>query len=383
MSKVHLPEDHFPTTGAVSASDIVGRQDAIETLAARLQSGAHSYLAGPRRIGKSSVAEAALAKAAGDSGATNVVIDMLYLTTTMSFASAVFDAIAKVRGGIGGMIEALRQKQRLLDVERTYKGKLGPFFEIGVKLTEAAEEPDAQLRQALGLFGELASDQDRRVLVLLDEFQVSDRIHPQFDEILRHYVADRAQRTTYIFSGSRASILKSKFGTQRRPLFRAAQEVGIPDPDPQEWRPYLERKLREVGIQIDRAGLDKILDESGGHAQDTMLVAAELHLLMWRNQNHFAGYPEVEEAVERVVRGLENSFSQEWSALDKSEQIAVGRIARGQKVYGDLSKSDAELVRRAIKRLEQDGVLNRLGAGDYRLREPLFATYLRKTIISI
>ena len=381
--RVQLPENHFPTAGAVAQGDIVGRREAIESLSLRLLAGQHSYLAGPRRIGKSSIAEAALRRAHDEAGAIPIVIDMLYLTTAISFASAVFDAVAKARGGAGGLVDELRQKRRLLDVEQTYKAKLGPFFEAAIKLTQAAGEADVLLRHAFALLGQLAIDQSQRVVVLLDEFQVSDRIHPDFDEIARHYVADRDQRVTYIFSGSRASMLKRKFGTERKPLFRAALEVALPDPSPEDWQPYLERKLLEVGIQADGACLRKLLEETGGHAQDTMFLASELHLLMFARQSHFAGYPEAEEATGRALRGLDNAFSQEWVALDRSEQIVVARIAMGEKVYAQLTKADNESVRQALIRLQEDGVLSKRRAGDYRLREPLFASYLRKTITSV
>jgi hypothetical protein len=221
---------------------------------------------------------------------------------------------------------------------------------------------------------------NRRVVLLLDEFQDSDRIHPRFDDSLRHFAADRTHRVSYLFSGSRASILSKKFGDRQSPLFRVAMEVPIDDPRPEEWLPYLDRKFREVGIQADEHCLGKLLEESGGHAQDTMALAAELHLLMFARQQHFAGYGQAEEALLRALNGLATPFGQDWEALLPREQLAVARIAHGARVFAGLAGKDSEGVRRALNRLREDGLVVKEGEGRYRLREPLFAAYLRRTV---
>ena len=379
MPRVRLLENHFPIAGAVPLEDLVGRREEAELMTARALSGQHSYLAGPRRIGKSSVAEAALSLAARE-GAIVLAADLLYLTTPMAFASVLFDKVALAQGGAAGMLQALRQKQKLLDVESSYLARLGPFFEAGIRIHEAAEAPDMLLNRCFELLGQLAQVRDRRVVLLLDEFQDSGRIHPTFDDSLRHFAADRKHRVSYVFSGSRASILSKKFGDRQSPLFRVAMEVPIRDPEPAEWMPYLDRKLREVGIQADEHCLAKLLEESGGHAQDTMALAAELHLLMFARQQHFAGYGEAEVALLRALNGLATPFGQDWEGLLTREQLAVARIAHGARVFAGLTANDSEAVRRALNRLREDGVVVKEGGGRYRLREPLFAAYLRRTV---
>jgi uncharacterized protein len=379
MPKVRLLENQFPIAGAVALEDLVGRREQAELMTARALSGQHSYLAGPRRIGKSSVAEAALALAEGE-GAIAISADLLYLTTPMAFASVLFDKVAAAQGGAAGMLQALRQKQKLLDVESNYLARLGPFFEAGIRIHEAAEAPDMLLNRCFELLGQLAQVKDRRVIMLLDEFQDSGRIHPAFDDSLRHFAADRDHRVSYIFSGSRASILSHKFGDRQSPLFRVAMEVRIEDPRPDEWIPYLERKFLEVGIQADEHCLGKILVESGGHAQDTMAIAAELHLLMFARQQHFVGYGEAEEALLRALTGLATPFGQDWEALLPREQLAVARIAHGARLFAGLAGKDSEAVRRALNRLREDELIVKESGGKYRLREPLFAAYLRRTV---
>jgi DNA-binding transcriptional ArsR family regulator len=111
-----------------------------------------------------------------------------------------------------------------------------------------------------------------------------------------------------------------------------------------------------------------------------MALAAELHLLMFARQQHFAGYGEAEEALLRALNGLATPFGQDWEALLPREQLAVARIAHGARVFAGLSANDSEAVRRALNRLREDGLVVKEGEGRYRLREPLFAAYLRRTV---
>ena len=55
FGRVSAPPPHFPVGGPVPASDLVGRETYIRRLVERLGDGNHVLVAGPRRIGKTSI----------------------------------------------------------------------------------------------------------------------------------------------------------------------------------------------------------------------------------------------------------------------------------------------------------------------------------------
>src|SRR5256885_8658280 len=55
FGRVAAPPPHFPVGGPVPSSDLVGRETYIRRIAERLEDGQHVLLAGPRRIGKTSL----------------------------------------------------------------------------------------------------------------------------------------------------------------------------------------------------------------------------------------------------------------------------------------------------------------------------------------
>src|SRR5256885_15245897 len=55
FAKTSLPAAYFPLGGPVPPADLVGREGYIRRAVARLADGNHILIAGPRRIGKTSV----------------------------------------------------------------------------------------------------------------------------------------------------------------------------------------------------------------------------------------------------------------------------------------------------------------------------------------
>src|SRR5256712_12770977 len=55
FAPVSAPPPHFPVGGPVPASDLVGREGYLRRLVERLEDGQHVLIAGPRRIGKTSL----------------------------------------------------------------------------------------------------------------------------------------------------------------------------------------------------------------------------------------------------------------------------------------------------------------------------------------
>src|SRR5256885_12836563 len=70
FARPSLPAAYFPLGGPVPAADLVGREGYIRRATARLADGNHILIAGPRRIGKTSVMLEILRRLRGRGGHT-------------------------------------------------------------------------------------------------------------------------------------------------------------------------------------------------------------------------------------------------------------------------------------------------------------------------
>jgi hypothetical protein len=253
-----------------------------------------------------------------------------------------------------------------------------------------AREPNAQrfFDGALDLPRALASRSGRRVVVALDEFQAVGRLAPRiFDLIRARFQAQRG--VSYAFLGSEEGVLQELFSAKGRALYRFAVPLDLADAaghrfgiDPGDWHAYLRRKFAARRISLAETEMDRLLDATGGHPQDTMQVAAALYYLLRDAGLRAASGDLLAVAYEQALRELERAFALQWTQLGSQKylQTIAKRIARGAAVYasdapGAVPRAE---VLRGLEALRARGLVVRFGRGRYDFIEPMFGEFVRR-----
>src|SRR5438477_5496378 len=138
----------WPTT-VVPTDDLVGREVIVSELIARLRSGRSVILAGPRRVGKTSVADEAL-RQLDEAGVVTASLDFFSITSKRELADTLARQLLAHSHGRGARLRELatalgRAAQRVephVNLAET---------ELGISLREKDE--DALLRNALQIPG--------------------------------------------------------------------------------------------------------------------------------------------------------------------------------------------------------------------------------------
>ena len=377
------PGPHFPVGGPVPASDLVGREAYMRRATARLGDGDHLLIAGPRRIGKTSVILEVLRRLRR-SGALTAYVDCLGATDVRGLgerlAAALLAALEGREGGLedaraiaGGMRARGRIRYEHLDlvmpVLRETAGQRA--FEAAVDLPRA-----------------VAARAGKRVVVALDEFQDAGRLGPRVFDVMRSRF-QMHRGVAYAFLGSEEGILEQVFGEKGRPLYRFAVAHDLAEAgghrfgiDPADWQAYLHRKFGQKRIAVHETEIDRILDLTGGHPQDTMQLCAGLYHLMREEGLRAVTAELVDVAYELSLRELERPFALHWSDLggQKYLQPVAKRIARAEPLYAARAEGDvprAEVLR-AVTHLQARGLVVRTGRGRYEFLEPMFAEHVRR-----
>src|SRR5690348_14828767 len=170
--------DLFPTDHPVEPPHMIGRADDVDRVATALLGGGNVVLAGPRRTGKTTVAEAALEVCRTD-GAHVAAVDLFDLVDAVELAQALTVGLLANRPALQrALTEAADTGRDLLGVLRQAtvlraRQDLGDgvevVFEAGLERRDASDHE--RLRSALELGERLAKRDDRRVVIFLDEFQ--------------------------------------------------------------------------------------------------------------------------------------------------------------------------------------------------------------------
>ena len=256
---------------------------------------------------------------------------------------------------------------------------------------QLARETNAQrfFEGALDLPLGLAKRSGKRVVVVLDEFQAAGRLGPRVFDVMRaRFQAHRG--VSYAFLGSEQGILEELFSAKGHAFYRFAVPLDLTDAgghrfgiDPDDWLEYLRSKFAMKKMTIDDASIDRLLDATGGHPQDTMQVCAALYYLMRDAAARTVSSDFLEVAYEQAMRELERPFALHWTELGSHKylQQVAKRVAHKAVLYA----SDAEggavprpEVLRALAALQERGLVVRLGRGRYDFVEPMFGEYVRR-----
>ncbi|TMG39677.1 MAG: ATP-binding protein, partial [Chloroflexi bacterium] len=243
FAPVPAPPPHFPVGGPVPAADLVGREGYLRRLVERLEDGQHVLVAGPRRIGKTSLVLEALRRLRRR-GQHTAYVDCLGATDLRGLGERLADAVLQNLTGVERTFE--QAKAIAAGMRPTVKVRY-EHVELALQL---ARETNAQrfVEGALDLPQALAKRSGKRVVVAFDEFQAAGRLGPRMFDVMRaHFQAQRG--VAYAFLGSEQGILEELFSAKGHAFYRFAVPLDLSDAgghrfgiDPDDWLEYLRGK---------------------------------------------------------------------------------------------------------------------------------------------
>ncbi|CAB4897710.1 unannotated protein [freshwater metagenome] len=280
---VPLTSRSFPTTGRIAEDLQIGRDRTIGLVEGRLWRGDHSLLFGDRRIGKSSIAAAALARL-NTRGVLTIDLDLSQgirdgetLTAELLQAAAgagvsltalraAWAGRRRTVGRAGGGIVAIAEALRSAGVDDVPEG----VVERVVELAESTAQP--RLEHAFELLHVVR--RTKRVVVFIDEAGLMT----SWDECLD--IADQIARAmrrpagiVFAFAGSHRRAADELFGPDGS-LHAEGLPVTIEPISDTEWEGELLNRFAANDCMITVDIVRQLLTLSDGHPQDTMRLSA-------------------------------------------------------------------------------------------------------------
>lgn len=372
-----MPDDqYFPQGDPVGPADVVDRDDFLGDLVARLADGQRILLAGPRRTGKTSLAKEAIRRLKAE-GYYTAYVDLFGVESRSQFAERLVDALFENRSGVQKTLQAMRS---LVSSAAGAAGSVDlKFRDFDLAFSLAQRKDDALFDESLDLAQQIAEADERRVVVVLDEFQDFAKLGGDavFKRLRSHF--QQHAYVSYLFLGSQAGAMRELFGKGRQALFRFAMPLDLPPIPAAAWIEYMDRKFRGRGLQPTEMALRHLIDKTGGHPSDTMMVCEETLRAVQQVGASIISVEIVEVGYERSLQHLRLAFDEIWGGFSQqrpSVQLLAGRIARGEHPYPKGEHS--QTVTRALDVLTRTCVVEKVGRGDYRFTEPMLAESIRR-----
>jgi len=374
-----LPSKIFPIGGPVSEQDIVDREEFISSLKTRLADGQSIVLAGPRRIGKTSLAHEILRRMKKE-GFYTASVDFFRLSDKLEFAAALINACLENRTGVRRTLEALKGRARSVVGTARLAVKVEDL-ELNFGFSSGEPDENAILNRALELPEILAERDGRPMVVLFDEFQDAARVAGEdIYKKMRSYFQHH-KRVSYLFLGSKEGMMKTLFGNRREAFYRFAVILPIPPIPENAWVDYIARKFAEQSIEADDETVREIIRKTGGHPQNTMLVCSEIYYALLETEKSSITPGIMRTGFDRALLRLSQVYDEALDELGQRSYVrqVLKRIAAGNKVY--TQKTNPNEIKRAVDYLINKGVIEKHGRGSYRFVEPLFGEYVLREFL--
>lgn len=290
----------------------IGRRGAISKLEERIDAATHQWLIGERRIGKTSVAKAVLARLRKrGTVALDLDLSKLGIDSTSELAGEIARQAqaAAVGATTAGKVAKFAKRQRsrgkalskLLE-ELGYEGE-AEALAAAAALLAGADDGTPGLSGVLSALALHARATDRRVVVLLDEVHLLAGVDGAETQLAR-WCREPDCPIVFIFAGSEEGAVKA-LRDPGQPLAAIGQEFELAEIAPEDWIVGLGERFEEAEVEIARAELEAIVAAADSHPRRTMLIASYVHTSIARQTDPIA----VELLVELAIRQAEEDLS--------------------------------------------------------------------------
>lgn len=369
--------DVFPFGKPAMREDVVDRESFIQEVKQRLTDGQSVMLAGPRRIGKSSIAWEIMRRLKAD-GAYTSNVDLFYVTSIEELGAKLMQSTLENRTGpVHLAARAIQGLQKMFSISEVH-AKIHDL-ELGVSFGTERMDPLELLESAIRTTDHLAKKDGRRMVILFDEFQEVERLGGE--SLLKRLRAlfQQQTNTTYLFLGSQTTLMQTIFSDRRQAFYRFATLLALPPVPEDAWREYISQRLGEYGIEITEPALSMLVERTGGHPYCVMAVAYNAYLHVQLETLSVVTADVIHYAYNQALVHLASIYDIQWQEIHrfKHADAVLMALIDGIPPYS-LPLSNA-LVGKSLANLQRISVITKgPQRGEYHLVEPMFGDWLRR-----
>lgn len=372
-----LPINPFRFGDPVEGDYYLPRPDLENLVSQFLINRIHVVLIGPRRFGKTSFL-LNLLKNLNKKSHSYVYIDIFNITSHKDFLHQMLRGLKNREGWVDSVKSTLKSLSSLRPKISTQLDPLtgNPSWDFTL---EAAAQKDVKeaIQDVLSSLGKL----DKGLIFAIDEFQKISEIDDGgwLEATLRTHM-QQLRNISFIFTGSRKSIIYDMLNNPSRPLYKFCQAIDFPSFG-EEFTDWILERFASVGIECQRKAMEHLKSLVQNTPNYVQMVCFHL-VALGKNKITLA---EVDNALKIVVRQNAYAYQTLLGTLTPTQQRTLRLAAKeGKQIYTKKFLSKYEIatgaaLSSAIKALKDKEILEEEagGRGTVIFDDPLFAFWLK------
>lgn len=333
------------------------RNEELKEVLRTLDSENHLILISPRRFGKSSL----VAKAVKASGRPCISLNMQNMLSVDDFAS-----------------KLLRELFRQYPMERIRHLMSHFRFVPTVSTNPVTNSVDVSfqpvinsmvlLEDAMALI-EKVSTEDKRLIVVFDEFQEILNIRQGLDKQLRSIMQEH-EHLNYVLLGSQESMMTEIFERKKSPFYHFGKLMHLNKIPYDDFKEYVSSRLPLKEQEKLNDIVEEILSFTGLHPYYTQQLSAQV----WDMMSYEAMVDGVvAEAISNIVRTHDLDFERLWLNFNRTDRTIMMNLSKGINPLQNRQVATSTSFS-GIKRLMKNGYVIRVT--DYEIEDPFFKEWI-------
>jgi AAA+ ATPase superfamily predicted ATPase len=366
--------------GALALDDaFADRERELAELKSDVLAGQDVVLFAPRRFGKSSL----VWRVSQELLKRRVLVAAVDLMTTPTLGRLADKLARSIHEDIASPLVRARERLRVfqgLRVTPTVTVDPGDgSLSFSFSPSAAGSDLAATIERLLELPGQLAGERNRRVVLVLDEFQEVVDIDPGLPRLMRSVFQGQPE-VSHIYLGSRRHMIERLFNDVNEPFWRSAKRFELGVIEPAAFRPFIAARFADTGRRIDDGALDLLLEITRGHPYATQ----ELGYFLWQRSEpgRATSVERVREALSDVLHSEDAHFTLVWEGASAQQRLVLDALAleEGRPMTAEYRRRHGlpapSSVQRALEALDRAELVSR-SAGRAWIREPFLAQWVR------
>lgn len=265
----------------VTGENFCNREKELKEIRKAIKNGYSFWIYSPRRFGKSSLIFRSFKNLQNKSIKT-IYFDMYNIQTIDDFARKY--AVVLTEELFDWKMEIKKLSQKIGD----YFKNLFPKISLDSSGTPSVSfelhkiDSQANIEEILKIPEAIAKKNQIQICIAFDEFQEIKRIGPFLINWMRS-VFQLQKNVSYIFSGSKQSLMESIFADTNSPLYEYGFKMPIYPISKNDFSHYIKKQFKKTNLEIPDRAIAGILDKSKGHPHFTQYFSSVVwDLIFWK-----------------------------------------------------------------------------------------------------
>jgi AAA+ ATPase superfamily predicted ATPase len=372
-----LPINPFQYGVVIDDRAFCNRKEEIAYLKNQIINGYSTWLFSPRRFGKTSLIEKVFREL---DDTRCIYLDLYNIKSIDDFSRKYSQVIAKSLFNWKNDIKRLTKRLSEAFTKLSPTVSFDEFGNPSLSLNVHKVEKQQDIVTILDIPFKISSTSSERICVAFDEFQEISRIDPFLLNWMRSSFQKHA-RISYIFSGSKQSLMEDIFSSAQSPFYEFAAKMNLSTISRIELFRFIKDNFTKNNLYIEDHTINDIIEKSECQPHFTQYFASVVYDLVMagadQNIDNFQ-----DSWMKRIIISQADVFQDIYDQLTNSQRATLYAIAElnNPGIYSEESRINYGLpvsssLNEVLKSLQKKGLVYK-SEDTYKITNPVFKEWL-------